>query len=163
MLVFGFIALCTIPYSHQITIDNPACLTPVKGYLFELCGELHFNVDGKKYSVPKGFITDLASVPRPLWSIYAPHRVESISGAIIHDYFYRCHKSITRRQADDIFYDVLVSQGFPTARSILFWVMVRLFGGHYFADGGACNYGKPRTKDAVSNMRVAYGSESYGI
>lgn len=46
-------------------------------------------------SIPKGFITDLASVPRPLWPILAPHD-SYMNAAIIHDYLYwdqRCSKS----------------------------------------------------------------------
>lgn len=49
-----------------------------------------------KITIPKGFVTDLASVPRSLWSFgLAPHD-SYMSAAIIHDYLYwdqRCSKA----------------------------------------------------------------------
>ena len=50
--------------------------------------------------VPAGFVTDFASIPRPLWTLASPHGFYS-RAAIIHDFLYwdqRC----TREQADRI-------------------------------------------------------------
>lgn len=42
---------------------------------------------GKTIVVPKGFVTDLASVPRKLWSLLSP--IDSyMTAAILHDYLY---------------------------------------------------------------------------
>jgi hypothetical protein len=38
-------------------------------------------------TVPAGFVTDLASVPRIFWNIISPHG-DHIRAAIIHDYMY---------------------------------------------------------------------------
>lgn len=38
-----------------------------------------------RYSVPLGFITDLASVPRVLWALLPPHG-RYAKAAILHDY-----------------------------------------------------------------------------
>jgi hypothetical protein len=50
--------------------------------------------------VPAGFVTDFASIPRPLWTLASPHGFYS-RASIIHDFLYwdqRC----TREQADRI-------------------------------------------------------------
>ena len=50
--------------------------------------------------VPAGFVTDFASIPRPLWTLSSPHGFYS-RASIIHDFLYwdqRC----TREQADRI-------------------------------------------------------------
>lgn len=50
--------------------------------------------------VPVGFVTDFASIPRPLWTLASPHGFYS-RASIIHDFLYwdqRC----TREQADRI-------------------------------------------------------------
>ncbi|PKN19154.1 MAG: hypothetical protein CVU71_08895 [Deltaproteobacteria bacterium HGW-Deltaproteobacteria-6] len=56
---------------------------------------------GVKISVPKGFVTDFASVPRILWPILSPYENYS-RAAIVHDYLYWTQKC-TRKQADNIF------------------------------------------------------------
>ena len=52
-------------------------------------------------TIPKGFVTDLTSIPRFFWSAF-PKSGPYMSAAILHDYLYwdqRC----TREQADRIF------------------------------------------------------------
>jgi hypothetical protein len=56
---------------------------------------------GKKIEVPIGFVTDYASIPRRLWSLYSPHDQYS-RAAIIHDYLYWA-QPCTKPQADNIF------------------------------------------------------------
>jgi hypothetical protein len=52
-------------------------------------------------SVPKGFVTDFASIPRPLWSFgLSPHGRFS-KAAIVHDYLYWT-QDCTREQADNL-------------------------------------------------------------
>jgi hypothetical protein len=49
--------------------------------------------------VPKGFVTDFASIPQPLWSLgLSPHGQYS-RAAVIHDYLYWTH-ACTKNQAD---------------------------------------------------------------
>lgn len=44
---------------------------------------------GRTITVPIGFETDGASVPRPLWWLYPPFGGEYDRAAIVHDYLYR--------------------------------------------------------------------------
>lgn len=80
-------------------------------------------------TVPAGFTTDFASVPRlPLAYLLAGdtgHRA-----AVIHDYLYATHPSgISRALADEIFRRALSEDGEPWWRAQIMYAAVRLFGG----------------------------------
>lgn len=62
-----------------------------------------FSYNGKSYIVPKGFISDGASIPKIFWSLIAPCiDGRSIRAAVIHDWLY--HTGIlSRADADKIF------------------------------------------------------------
>ncbi len=80
--------------------------------------------------VPEGTRTDFASVPWfATWLVSTWKR--TARGAVIHDYLYsmpgRTQYGYTRKQADDIFKEVLAVMGHK--RRWLAWVGLRLFGG----------------------------------
>lgn len=52
-------------------------------------------------TVPRGFVTDLASIPRSLWSIL-PRDGDYAHAAILHDYLY-WFQSTSREYADNVF------------------------------------------------------------
>lgn len=52
-------------------------------------------------SVPVGFVTDFASIPRPFWSLLRPDG-EYAYAAVIHDYLY-WEQPVKREEADEIF------------------------------------------------------------
>jgi hypothetical protein len=56
---------------------------------------------GITVKVPAGFVTDYASIPERLWSLYSPHDQYS-RAAVIHDYLYWTRKC-KREQADNLF------------------------------------------------------------
>lgn len=57
-------------------------------------------LEHKSVSVPIGFVTDLASIPRIFWAVIKPDD-EYTYAAIIHDYLYWDQK-VTREEADNI-------------------------------------------------------------
>ncbi|EIJ6515016.1 DUF1353 domain-containing protein [Salmonella enterica] len=81
-------------------------------------------------SVPAGFVTDLATVPRVFWSVMPPDG-KYAKAAIIHDYLYD-NALRTKKEADLIFLDGMTVLGVPKwKRTIMYWA-VRLFGrGNY--------------------------------
>lgn len=82
---------------------------------------------GDTITVPHGFMTDFASVPRPLWWWLSPWGKHG-NAAVIHDYLYWVQLR-SRREADDIFLEamtVLEVHGFD--KRLMYWT-VRLFGG----------------------------------
>lgn len=131
-----FLSACSV--SHEVRIPIKPCLYPYKDYNFTLCQNFKFKVGNNKYFIPRGFATDLASIPRILWPIYAPTRTETIPGAIIHDFLYFCPGSMSRIEADSIFYDALIYEGIPKKTAFRYWVAVRLFGSSHFNKGATC-------------------------
>lgn len=75
--------------------------------------------------VPKGFVTDFASVPRiPLAFLLAGNSAHE--AAVIHDWLYQTHKvgkvEISRAMADDIFKEAsLASNIAPWRASLMYW------------------------------------------
>lgn len=58
------------------------------------------NVELEQITVPRGFVTDLASIPREFWTLLPPNARYSYP-AIIHDYLY-WFQICSREQADTI-------------------------------------------------------------
>jgi hypothetical protein len=79
-----------------------------------------------KISVPRGFVTDFASIPRPLWSILSPHGKYS-RAAIIHDYLY-WKQECTREQADNILLIAMEESGVCNAQRKEIYAGVRVGG-----------------------------------
>ncbi|HAG2581977.1 TPA: DUF1353 domain-containing protein [Salmonella enterica] len=89
-------------------------------------------------SVPAGFVTDLASVPRIFWTLLPPDG-KYAKAAIIHDYLYD-NALRTKKEADKIFLDGMTVLGVPKwKRTVMYWA-VRLFGrGMYDKGRDYCN------------------------
>jgi hypothetical protein len=78
------------------------------------------------YKIPANFVCDGASVPRIFWFILSPFR-EGIYAAIVHDHMLRRETTVTRKQADTIFYRNLRQTGIGLIRSWLAYLAVRLW------------------------------------
>src|SRR5262245_31220613 len=80
VLLAGCAAIVGRPTVTQLTIDPP---------VFMLAYPLVYTTtDGKeRIEVPRGFVTDLASIPRGLWWWQAPHEA-TMAPAIVHDFLY---------------------------------------------------------------------------
>ena len=110
-------------------------LTPWQGTKWKLVAPLSYIRSEGNITVPDGFTTDLASIPRiirPLIPIHGKHT----RGAVLHDYLYEIQKIndewITRKQADDIFYDAMLELGVNRFKARIMWSAVRSFGWIHF-------------------------------
>lgn len=121
---------CPTPFEVK-ACDKP-CLEPFKGYQYQLCEPLDYWINGIPFEVPQGFKTDLASIPRPLWSLYSPAKSEYMTASIIHDYLYTCEDGLSRADADAVFYRVLRYQGVSQYQAYKFYLGVRLFGRRHY-------------------------------
>lgn len=79
-----------------------------------------------------GFITDFASVPRPLWTIFPPDG-EYTAAAVVHDYLYsKCgvldKKTYSRKDSDKIFKEAMGVLMVPGLKRDLMYRGVRMFG-----------------------------------
>jgi len=75
---------------------------------------------------PKGFVTDFASVPRPLWAILPKWEGYGV-GAVIHDYLYWSQHT-TRRDADQWLLHTMQELNVGWFHSRVIWGTVRVFG-----------------------------------
>ena len=114
----------------------PLSVQYVDGRTWVVASDVSYRMtDGTISTVRAGFDIDFASIPRWLWSVAPPagdnHQPYGLA-ALWHDWLYR-HKQIngrpiTRKQADDLFLEIMLYVG---VRTCLAWAMygaVRAFG-----------------------------------
>lgn len=94
------------------------------------------DVAGKVIIAPKGFVTDLASVPRvPVAFLLAGGTANH--AAVIHDWLYTSHE-VPRDVADAVLREAALVMGTPAWRAWMMWAGVRVGGsGAWTADGPA--------------------------
>ena len=77
-------------------------------------------------TVPAGFITDFASVPRLFWRLFPPWGKYG-KAAVLHDYLYHKQRR-SRREADAIFLEAMGVLGVPWLSREMMYAAVRAFG-----------------------------------
>lgn len=92
-------------------------------------------------TVPAGFVTDLASIPRLVWSFYPPDG-PWVKGAIVHDFLYYTQgsglwnthvgvareKPYTRAESDAVFWEAMEDRDIRFWARFVIWSAVRLGG-----------------------------------
>ncbi|PGH21080.1 hypothetical protein RN96_08585 [Fusobacterium polymorphum] len=94
-----------------------------------------YKVNNRIIEVPENFITDLASTPKILWNIFEPAGENYTRSSLIHDYLYSkdCkYIDISRKEADQIFLEIMKERGVPFWKRYLMFIAVRVFGGLFF-------------------------------
>lgn len=86
-----------------------------------------------KIVVPEGFVTDFASTPKALYSIFPPVGIYN-KAAMVHDFLYSadCKAEIDRQQADLFFLQAMEVLKVAGWRRKLMFYAVRLFGKSHF-------------------------------
>lgn len=87
---------------------------------------------GDIYIVPVGMITDLASIPKLLRPAIDRNGL-SRPAAVLHDYLYLIG-SLSRKQADELFLEALLSCGVSSFVAKGMYWSVRVFGGGRYAE-----------------------------
>lgn len=110
---------------------TPLNLEPISGPMpYRTTRDLVYDIgvkgSGLRVVVPAGFETDLATVPRLLWPICAPHDPRYAGAAVLHDYLYDWD-GFTRVVADGIFYEAMRALGTPRWKAVMMYVGVRLW------------------------------------
>lgn len=111
-------------------------------YLFALTENFEKEVmlEGKTKTVlvPAGFLTDFASVPEALWFWISPFGKHQ-EAALIHDCLYGnkgaiqgIEKKLTRKEADELFYQIMLKDGVNKNKAKAMKLGVRLFGWKYW-------------------------------
>ena len=79
--------------------------------------------------VPKGFVSDGASIPQCAWSIVGNPLSEYLEEAVVHDWLYSAHNhEWSRSEADLIFRELMWNNDINRAKLVTMWMMVRMFG-----------------------------------
>lgn len=103
---------------------------------FELFSDYVYRTKKYLIKVPKGFVTDYATIPKLLRGIILPYGKHS-GASVIHDWLYSssCNLDIGREKADKIFLEILKEVKVNFVLRILMYLAVRKFGGSRFRKG----------------------------
>lgn len=88
------------------------------------------------YSVPEGFVTDFASIPRLFWTVIGHPAGRYAQAAVLHDCLYSTGAA-KRAEADRIFREAMAVLGVPGWQRWLMWAGVRIGGGLAYQSGEA--------------------------
>lgn len=80
------------------------------------------------FIVPEGFITDLASTPRFVWSLgFAPFGKHT-EAAVLHDWLYSIEYKNSRKACDKLFLEAMKVRGVKFTKRWTMYLAVRLCG-----------------------------------
>lgn len=114
-------------------VDLPHVEPIVDEEKWRLLDDYHVEINGMRFTVPAGFVTDGASIPRFLWRVCGhPMTARRFPIAVFHDYAYTGALGLTRQLADEIYSAGLVALGFPAWKAKLEYYALRLFGGSHW-------------------------------
>lgn len=100
-----------------------------------LLEDFKYQVGKLLITVPKGFVTDFASIPKFLRFII-PHRGKYDEAAVVHDFLYSEYNTtgINRKLADKIFNFIMKECGVSCAKRKALYLGVRKFGEPFYKD-----------------------------
>ncbi len=128
-------------------VNEPIIQPHPKGHKFQLQKEWFFYLDGVKITIPKGFWTDFASIPKMFRSFITPLDTH-LKAAIVHDWLYYngtlYGKKISQRHADLWLYHCARECGTGWIKSKILFAGVRV--------GGWYTWGDYRDKDRVRRL-----------
>lgn len=137
-VLFIFCVLLSTMYIDYLLLNpeetyllEKGCIIPIDEFKYKTCQEVSVIIGEKIITVPDGFETDLASIPRLFWSIDSPSDGFSMTPAIIHDYLYTC-SNFNRLFADTALYTMLIADGLSSFTALKFYFAVRMFGMYHY-------------------------------
>lgn len=101
---------------------------------WELTKAYTFKVNEKSYTIPKGYVFDGASIPKPLRILFSPTGI-LLTGALIHDHLYEYNElpttsvvaesvTFTRKEADQLFRDISIEvNGFVVVNYLAYYAV----------------------------------------
>jgi len=118
------------------SFTTPLHLEPLEdGRRWRLVSEFVYAVGDEnsawRITVPAGFVTDFASVPRVFWGLMPPWDQYG-KAAVLHDYLYSTG-SVSRLVADAVFLEAMAVLCVPRWKRVAIYSAVRWFGGLAYA------------------------------
>lgn len=120
--------------NSRVKIEGDIILKAYDDLKWRTVNPITFNIGLKKITIPAGFETDLASVPKVLWS-FCPPFGKYTSAAILHDFMYSKYcvdPIISREVADNIFLEVMEEHGISGKVRKAMYAAVRAAGVSHF-------------------------------
>jgi hypothetical protein len=110
------------PRWHGEFIEDLACFSSIVGVV----------------SIPKGFLTDGATIPRVLWPALSATDPDIYYASFIHDFLYATHGQIpggpfSKEQSDRTLEEQMLILGAPRWRASAVYEAVHVFGGFAFS------------------------------
>ena len=99
-----------------------------------LTHEYHIQVAGLRFTIPKGFKWNGASIPSVFWSVLfvTPFHHTVRRAGLLHDWLYS--RGNDRKLADDLFLALMKIDGANWAQRTAMWAAVRCFGGMFYKE-----------------------------
>lgn len=135
--------------------ETELMISPVGGWTWELRGPLVYRGERETWEIPEHFGTDLASVPRFLWSVIPPYGAGVTLAVVVHDYLIDVElqrKTITSRDVDGVMRRIMREEGASWLMRWTMWAGVRW--GALFSTRRAFGRGFLRDCPAVLGMSV---------
>lgn len=116
----------TRPKLEPVPRDTPASHLAANSNKMRLIEDWHVTVDGVRYKIPRGFITDGLTIPRFLWWIFPPSYSPGYVAAVFHDFCYaEMYGEVSKEWADEAFRLLMLDSGAPNWVARAFWLAVR--------------------------------------
>ena len=110
---------------------EPIILKPLwdkdRGRLYQVVGDHTYVTSYGCFTIPDGFISDLASIPRLFWGLL-PRDGKYLEAALIHDYLYKTHNA-PKKIADLIFLNEMARLNVRKTKRLAIYTAVKWFGG----------------------------------
>ena len=102
-------------------------VSKLKGKWWKVEREFEYYLDGGEIvTIPNGFETDFASVPRIFWFILPPDG-NYTQAAVLHDFLYQ-RNVFTRKKCDEVFLDAMTILEVPKWKRKVMYRALRMFG-----------------------------------
>ena len=140
----------------KVEILSADCTERLGNRLWVLTQPFIFSVDDEVFVVPRGFVTDGASVPRVMYPICSPVSGPFGQGAIAHDFYYSIDgPDIGRFRADQVLYSMGRLRGAWISEAQLVKSGVNLFGWMSYKTGRDKMTAKSCYNFVQARLRVA--------
>ena len=140
----------------KVEILSSDCTERLGNRLWVLTQPFIFSVDDEVFVVPRGFVTDGASVPRVMYPICSPVSGPFGQGEIAHDFYYSIDgPDIGRFRADQVLYSMGRLRGAWISEAQLVKSGVNLFGWMSYKTGRDKMTAKSCYNFVQARLRVA--------
>jgi hypothetical protein len=111
------------------SVDSALKTVKIGPKLWMLLAPMKYTTPRGKFTVPKGYLTDHASVPRFFIRIVPPVQSEIAEASVLHDWFYNNNSpSVPRDFADKCLRELTIANGGDKSMAYAAWSAVRTCG-----------------------------------